>query len=66
MIQFVINWLVASFLNGLVFFLIFLALFYWLYIKDLPVVKPPSYAQFEKFKLSDVSVFVFVLENSLD
>jgi hypothetical protein len=54
MIQLVINWLVSSFINGLCFFLLFLVLFYWLYIKDLPVLKPPVYPQFEKFKLSDV------------
>jgi hypothetical protein len=57
MIHYVVNWLVWSFINGLVFFLIFLALFYWLYIKDLPVARPPSYAQFEKFQLNDVSFF---------
>ena len=63
MIQFIINWLISSFLNGLMFFLLFLLLFYWLYIKDLPVTKPPSFAQYEPFKLSDTLKQMLNMEN---
>ena len=52
-----VNWLIGSFINGLIFFLIFVAFFYWFYVKELPTVKPPQYPQFEKFKLSDVTLF---------
>ena len=52
---FVINWLIASFLNGAFFFGLFVLLLYWFYLKDLPVQKPPVQPQFVVFSMANVS-----------
>jgi hypothetical protein len=51
---FLINVLLSSFVNGLFFFILFVFLLYWFYLKDLPVnEKPPTEPQFEEFSLSN-------------
>jgi hypothetical protein len=52
MLLWILSWLITSFLNGLFFFLIFSALVYWFYFKELPVQGVNNEPQFEKFVLS--------------
>ena len=52
MLLWILSWLITSFLNGLFFFLIFSALVYWFYFKELPVQAVNNEPQFEKFVLS--------------
>jgi len=50
---FIINWLIASFLQGMFFFLIMVFFFYWFYIKELPVNRQASAKpQFEQYELN--------------
>lgn len=55
----VINWLISSFLNGLFFTCIFVFLFYWFYLKELPKNEPGFRAQYEDFRLDDVNLEFF-------
>lgn len=52
MLFWILSWLITSFLNGLFFFIIFSALLYWFYFKELPVQAVNNEPQFEKFVLS--------------
>ena len=53
MIIFIVNWLIASFLQGMFFFLVMVFFFYWFYIKDMPVNRQPrERSQFENYEFN--------------
>ena len=57
--MFLITWLIQSFVNGLIFFLIFLFLLYWFYLKELSVNASPNKPQFEDYSFSPVIIYYY-------
>jgi hypothetical protein len=58
-VNWLFSWLLTSFLNGLFFFLLFVFLYYWFYLKDQPIVRQEARPQFEQFSISSVNENLF-------
>ncbi|CAF0799003.1 unnamed protein product [Brachionus calyciflorus] len=56
MIVYVINWLIWSFIQSLLFTCLFIFIIYWFYFKKIPQTSAPNNPQFEPFNLDETLI----------